>query len=216
MKIEWWVLDGIICLIVLLSALIGAKRGIGDTIIRLLGIAGGLILAVMFGKDFSAYLMETPFRGFVYNKVFGLMRPEQDNYSKSLPSVIGEAADTAANKAAEATSNRITESLIGIIGFVAIVLAVWLVSYIIRSACKRGRNSSIIIGGTDRLVGMLLGIVKGVIIASIAVAALVPATTLFAPDKLPDMISAMQDSYLTKMFYEINPLLTALKAVIFR
>ena len=209
-------LDGAICLIVLLSALIGARRGIGDTIIRLLGIAGGLILAVMFGKDFSAYLMTTPFKEFVYGRIFGLMRPEQDNYSKTLPGVIGEAADSAADKAAQAMSERITEALMGIIAFVLIVLAVWLAAYIIRTVFKRGRNSSIIIGGTDRLIGMLLGIVKGIIIACIVAAALVPATTLFAPAKLPEMISAMQDSYLTKMLYEINPLLTALKSVIFK
>ena len=214
MKIEWWMLDGILCLIVLISAMIGAKRGIGDSIIRLLGLAGGLVLAAMFGKDFSAYLMTTPFRGSVYNKVFSLMRPEQNNYSNSLPGVIGEAADAAADKAAEAMSYRITDALIGIIGFVLIVLAVWLAAYIIRMMFKKGRNSSIIIGGTDRMVGLLLGIVKGVIIACIAVAALVPGTTLFAPDKLPDMITAMQDSYLTKLVYEINPLLIALKSVI--
>lgn len=207
-------LDGILCLVVLLSALIGARRGIGDTIIRLLGIAGGLILAVMYGKDFSAYLMTTPFRGTVYNRVFSIMRPEKDSYSKSLPGVIGEAADAAADKAAEAMSNRITEALIGIIGFILIVLAIWLAAYIIRMVFKRGRNSSIIIGGTDRLVGMLLGIVKGVIIACILVAALIPGTTLFAPLRLPEMITAMQESYLTKLVYEINPLLIALKSVI--
>lgn len=207
-------LDGILCLVVLLSALIGARRGIGDTIIRLLGIAGGLILAVLYGKDFSAYLMTTPFRGTVYGRVFALMRPEKDSYSKSLPGIIGEAADAAADKAAEAMSNRITEALIGIIGFILIVLAIWLAAYIIRMVFKRGRNSSIIIGGTDRLVGMLLGIVKGVIIACILVAALIPGTTLFAPQKVPEMIIAMQDSYLTKLVYDINPLLVALKAVI--
>ena len=57
MKIEWWMLDGIICLIVIISALIGAKKGLGDTILRLLGLAGGIILAVMYGKDVSEYLL---------------------------------------------------------------------------------------------------------------------------------------------------------------
>ena len=207
-------LDGIICLVVLLSALIGARRGIGDTIIRLVGIAGGLLLAVMYGKNFSAYLATTPFRDYVYKRVFSVIRPDQGNYSKSLPGMIGEAADAAADKAAEVTSNSITDALLGIIAVVLIVLAVWLAAFIIRTLFKRGRNSSIIIGGTDRLIGMLLGIVKGILIACLLVAAVVPVTTLMAPSKLPDMISAMQDSYLTKLIYDVNPLLYALKKVV--
>ena len=47
-------LDGIICLIVIISALRGAAKGLGGTIIRTLGVVGGLVAATMFGKDSSA------------------------------------------------------------------------------------------------------------------------------------------------------------------
>ena len=214
MKIEWWMLDGIICLIVIISALIGAKKGLGDTILRLLGLAGGIVIAVMYGKDVSEYLLKTPFRDTIYKRVFGIMRPEPDNLSESLPGAIGEIADNAADKIAAETSSRITESLMGIIAFVGVVLAVWLAVYVIRSLFRRGRKSSVIIGGTDSLLGLALGIVKGVIIACLVVAAMVPGVTLFAPLKVPELIAAMQDSYLTKLIYEINPLLIALKSVV--
>lgn len=207
-------LDGIICLIVIVSALRGAAKGLGGTIIRLLGIVGGLVAATMFGKDFSAYLLTTPFKNTVYGRVFSIMRPEPDNMSKSLPGAIGGIADEAANKAAAAASERITEALMGIIGFVLIVLAVWLLSFILRTMLKSGRKNSIIIGGTDRTLGMILGIVKGVIIACLFVAAIVPGTALFAPTKTLEMISAMNNSYLTKMVYELNPLLIALKSMV--
>ena len=214
MKIEWWMLDGIICLIVIISALIGAKKGLGDTILRLLGLAGGIILAVMYGKDVSEYLLKTPFRDTVYKRVFEIIRPEQDNYSKTLPGVIGEAADSAADKIAAETSARITEALMGIIAFVFVVLAVWLAVYIIRMLLRRGRKSSVIIGGTDSILGLSLGIVKGLIIACLFVAALVPGVTLFAPLKVPEVITAMQDSYPTKLIYDVNPLLIALKKAV--
>lgn len=207
-------LDGIICLIVIISALIGARKGLGDTILRLLGLAGGLVLAVLYGKDVSEYLLKTPFRNTVYKRVFGIMRPDQDNYSETLPGVIGKTADSAANKIAAETSARITEALMGVIAFVAVVLAVWLAAYIIRTLLRRGRKSSVIIGGTDSILGLSLGIVKGVIIACLFVAALVPGVTLFAPLKVPEVISAMQDSHLTKLIYDINPLLTALKKAV--
>ena len=207
-------LDGAIILIVVLSALIGARRGIGDTIIRLLGLVGGLALAVLFGKDVSEFLIKTPFRGLVFKRVFSVMRPDDASFSKTLPGTIGETADAAANKSAEIASGRITDSLMGIIAFIGIVLAIWLAVFIIRMIFKKGRKSSVVIGGFDSLTGMVLGIVKGVIIACLAVAALIPVTTLIVPDKLPDMISAMRASYLTRLVYEINPLLLALKNLI--
>lgn len=216
MKIEWWMLDGIICIIVILSALMGARKGLGDTIIRLLGLAGGLLLAVMYGSDLSAYLLKTPFRTTVYDKVYGIIRPEQDSYSKSLPGIIGEAADAAADKVAAETSARITEALIGIIAFVLIVIAIWLAAYILRTMLKRGRKSSVLIGGTDSLLGLALGLVKGIIIACLFTAAFIPGVTLFAPLKVPEAISALQESHITKLIYEINPLLTALKGIIFK
>lgn len=207
-------LDGIICLIVILSALIGAKKGLGDTILRLLGLVGGLALAMLYGKDVSEYLLKTPFRDTVYKRVFEIIRPEQDNYSKTLPGFIGEAADNAADKIAAETSARITEALMGIIAFILVVFIVWLAVYIVRMLLKRGRKSSVIIGGTDSILGLSLGIVKGIIIACLFVAALVPGVALFAPTKVPEAIVAMQDSYLTKLIYEINPLLVALKKVV--
>jgi len=207
-------LDGAILLIVILSALIGARRGLGDTILRLLGLVGGLILAVLFGNDVSEFLIKTPFRGVIFKRVFGVMRPDEESFSKTLPGAIGETADTAANKSAEIASDRITDSLMGIIAFIGIVLAIWLAAYIIRMILKKGRKSSVVIGGFDSLLGMSLGIVKGVIIACLVVAAFIPVTTLIMPDKLPDMISAMRASYLTRLMYEINPLLLALKNVI--
>ena len=207
-------LDGAIILIVVLSALIGARRGIGDTIIRLLGLVGGLALAVLFGKDVSEFLIKTPFRGLVFKRVFSVMRPDDASFSKTLPGTIGETADAAANKSAEIASGRITDSLMGIIAFIGIVLAIWLAVFIIRMIFKKARKSSVVIGGFDSLTGMVLGIVKGVIIACLAVAALIPVTTLIVPDKLPDMISAMRASYLTRLVYEINPLLLALKNLI--
>ena len=214
MKIEWWMLDGAIILIVILSALIGAKRGLGDTIIRLVGLVGGLVLAVLFGKDVTEYLIKTPFRGLVFKRVFSVMRPDEASFSKTLPGVVGESADAAANKSAEIASGRITDSLMGIIAFIGIVLVIWLASFIIRTVFKAGRKNSTVIGGFDSLVGLSLGIVKGVIIACLAVAALIPLTTLIVPDSLPDMIKAVQDSYLTRLVYETNPLLLALKNLI--
>jgi uncharacterized membrane protein required for colicin V production len=214
MKIEWWMLDGAIILIVVLSALIGARRGLGASIIRLVGLVGGLVLAVLFGQDVTKYLMKTPFRDVVYERIFNVMCPDIDLLSKARPGSLEETAGKAAIRSAELASARITDALISIIAFIGIVVVVWFATFIIRMIFNTGRKNSIVIGGIDSLLGLALGIVKGVVLACLASAALIPVTTMIMPDKLPDMISAMQNSYLTRLVYEINPLLLALKEVI--
>jgi hypothetical protein len=44
--IEWWMLDGAVGLIVLAAVLRGAIKGVGDTIIKMLCIVGGIGLGV--------------------------------------------------------------------------------------------------------------------------------------------------------------------------
>ena len=46
MNIEWWMIDGAVGLILLIAALRGAVRGVGDTIIRILCIVGGIALGI--------------------------------------------------------------------------------------------------------------------------------------------------------------------------
>ena len=59
MNIEWWMIDGAVGLILLIAALRGAVKGIGDTIIRILCIVGGLALGIFCKEPFSDYLMQT-------------------------------------------------------------------------------------------------------------------------------------------------------------
>ena len=76
MKMEWWMLDGGICLIILFSAILGAAKGLGDTVLRILGIGGGIALGMFYSGEVTKYLESTPFRVKVYNKVFELLRDE--------------------------------------------------------------------------------------------------------------------------------------------
>ena len=57
--IEWWMIDGAVGLIVLVAALRGAIKGIGDTILRIICILGGIGLGVYFKDKLKAYLMTT-------------------------------------------------------------------------------------------------------------------------------------------------------------
>lgn len=234
MNIEWWMIDGLVCLIMLAAALRGAVRGISDTILRLLGLIGGGVLAVMFSDRLSAYLTKTKINSSLHDHFFVILRGNEaaqsgeavidsggnlvspdaqaqngflDMISKSVRSMFSTAAD----QAADAAASRLTEVAIGVIAFALILLGVSLAVSLIRAAIKHGRRNSIILGFTDRTLGMVLGFVRGLLLAWVAVALLIPVTTLVSPGSVQGMMTAMQQTTISRVLYDVNPLLLLLK-----
>ncbi|MBE6040248.1 MAG: hypothetical protein E7219_04735 [Clostridiales bacterium] len=232
MNIEWWMIDGIIGLIILAAAVTGAARGIGDTVIRIAGIAGGIILGVFFSDKVSDFLMQTKMSESLHEHIFVILRggdpaeaaeaanPAVDalesnsaSYQESLSKSIGSLFDSAADRAADAAAIKLTEVAVSIIGFALILLAVAIAAAVIRTLIRSGRKRSIVLGFTDRTLGFALGAVRGLMLAWIAVALLIPLTTLFSPDNVPAMMGALKQTTLSKVLYDVNPFLLVVKYV---
>lgn len=227
-------LDGAIGLIILIAAFTGAARGIGDSILRLAGFAGGLVGAVFLSSKVAAFLSGTRLSNTLHTHIFSILRPESDAeavagqtaegeglggllgvqqsdpYSDSLPKSLGGVASELADKTADAAAGRLTEIAIGIISFVLVMLAVWLVFALIRMLLRYGRRNSVVIGFIDRVFGFVLGVFRGTLLSFVAAAALMPVTALVAPARVPDMLTALHQTYLAEVIYDINPLLLLL------
>jgi uncharacterized membrane protein required for colicin V production len=233
MNIEWWMIDGGVCLIALIAALRGAVKGVGDTIIKILCIAGGLALGIFYSDRLSAFLMKTKLRNTIYQRFFVFIRGDEavtadpaaapsgdagssffgsifapdgsteSVISKSLAGIFSDAAD----KAADAAADRLTQIAVGVIAFALIILAVSILSMILRWVIRQGRKNSIVIGFADRVLGLVLGSVRGLLLAWIAVALLIPVTTLVSPDNVVPMMDALQKTTVSKVLYDVNPLL---------
>ena len=224
-------LDGGICLIVLISAIIGAAKGIGNTVLRLIGLAGGLILGVFYSEKATEWLSGTRVRSVIYKNLFKTIRgtgadetasnnlltaqdavgPDSDPYTNAVPRIISGAVNDLADKAAAAAAERFTQIIMGVLGFLLIVLAVWFVTLLIRILIKHGRKSSFVLGFTDRLLGFALGVVKGIVLACLAAMAFVPLVTMFAPDSLPAVMEAMDQTEIAHIVYDVNPLLVLIR-----
>ena len=238
MNIEWWWIDVIVLLIILLAALRGAIRGIGDTIVRIASILGGVILGTALSGKVSAFLMTTKISSSLHDHIYEIIRgdeagqsgltgggsanpmadtinstptdPVESPLSKSLGNMISNAAD----QASDAVADRLTEIAVGIIGFALILLAVALAASLIRALIKQGRKNSVVIGFTDRLLGMVLGGVRGLMIAWVAVALLIPVTTLFAPENVPAVMTALQQTTVANVIYDVNPFLLIIRYIL--
>lgn len=226
-------IDGAVGLIVLVAVLRGAIKGVGDTLLKMISIIGGIGLGVYYKDKLKAFLLQTQLEKTMHLRIFELIRGDevvQDPssgegvnsffgtiispdgtgegvISKSLTGIFSDAAD----KAADAAADRLTEIAMGIIAFTLIILAVSLVMFILRVIIKSLRDESIVIGFADRVLGMVLGLVRGLMLAWIAVALLIPITTLVSPENVPPMMEALQLSTAAKVLYDVNPFLYVIK-----
>ena len=230
MNIEWWMIDGAVALIILIAALRGAVRGIGDTIIRMLCIIGGIALGIFAREPVSDYLMQTKIRTKLYDRFFLLIRgdgPAADAAADDSSSIfssdssgggiisrsIGNIFDNAADRTAAAAAERLTEIAMGVIAFALIILMVCILAALLRALVRMGRERSLVLGFADRVLGLVLGSVRGLLVAWIAIALLIPVTTLVSPDKVPAMMDALQNTTVAKIIYDVNPLLLIVKYV---
>jgi uncharacterized membrane protein required for colicin V production len=230
-NIEWWMIDGAVGLIVLAAVLRGAIKGVGDTVIKMICIIGGIGLGVYFKDKLKAFLMQTKLERTMHMRIFELIRGDEAAdpssggigsffgpitspdgtgegvISKSLGGIFSDAADRAADAAAE----RLTEIAMGVLAFALIILIVSLVTFAVRMILKSMRDHSIVIGFADRVLGMVLGLVRGLMLAWIAVALLIPVTTLVSPEHVPAMMDALQLSTAAKVLYDVNPFFYVIK-----
>ena len=224
-------IDGAVGLIFLIAALRGAVRGIGDTIIRILCIAGGIGLGVFCKDQVAGYLMQTRIRAKLYNRFLVLIRGNESivgtggdsspesvltsgNSGESVISKsIGNIFDNAADRAADAAAERLTQIALGVIALALIILFVCILAALLRALIRLGRDKSLVLGFADRVLGFVLGSVRGLMLAWIAVALLIPVTTLVSPDNVTAMMDALQHTTVAKIIYDVNPLLLLVKYV---
>ena len=236
MNIEWWYIDGIVGLIILAAAIVGAVKGIGDTVLRIAGIIGGLALGTVYSGKVAEWLSTTRLSTSLHDHIYGVLSVDgSDEVVKSnmaergTDAIISEGNDTtllgsisrslgdilgnAADRAAEDAAARLTEIALSIFSFVIILLAVAIVVFLIRLLIRSLRDKSLALGFADRTLGLVLGAVRGLLLAWVAVALLIPVTTWLSPENVPAMITALQETTAAKVLYDVNPLLMLVKYV---
>lgn len=226
-------IDGAVALIVLAAVLRGAIKGVGDTLLKMIGILGGVGLAFYYKDKLKVYLLQTKLEKTMHSRIYELIRTDEvytdpssgdgtekffgsifssnstgeGILSKSLAGIFKNTAD----KAADAAAERLTEIAMGIIAFALIILAVSIVMLLLRIIIRSMRDHSIVIGFADRVLGMVLGLVRGLMLAWIAVALLIPVTTIVSPEHVPAMVDALQMTTAAKVLYDVNPFIYLIK-----
>ena len=70
-------IDGAVGLIVLVAVLRGAIKGVGDTLLKMISIIGGIGLGVYYKDKLKAFLLQTQLEKTMHRRIFELIRGDE-------------------------------------------------------------------------------------------------------------------------------------------
>ncbi|MBQ6622064.1 MAG: CvpA family protein [Mogibacterium sp.] len=205
------VLDIIVAVIFILSAIQGKVRGFGDSALRLLGLAASCVLGTLGTRPVSNFLFATPFDEGIVERLIALNGSEELDLMAFIPKVLRRVLEQLGQTSLEIDVRHFTTVLIMILSFLLIVLAVSIVAVSLRRRLARHRREGTVIGTVDSSIGLLFGMVKGLILVCLFLALIFPACGIFAPEKIQVLNDNLEHSLIAGTLYHWNPLLVFIR-----
>ena len=206
------VLDIITAALIVIPMAIGMARGVIYIAVRTLGWVGAMALSFFLNPLISRWLDKGPVGEMVYGaleKKFGSSVENVETATEGLPQIIGGGINEAADNAADMMVQTIGGIIISVMSFIAMVLMIRIIMFIVmRLTSGKGKGKGIpIVSRMNKLAGMLVGAVEGLLLAFIFLAALVPVMNMTSPETSESIVDALRYSYLAGTLYDGNLLM---------
>jgi uncharacterized membrane protein required for colicin V production len=202
-----------ICIIatILIFAILGFRNGFVYTLFFVLGWFIAIVVAFFTRSQVRAFLTDsTPvydwYHGHVFDVCLKFVTQYTDKLSGSLPGVFGEAVTTMGDKLAQDAADQIASASFGVFCFVATVLAVKFILFLITLLLSRKYHGGVV-GALDAAGGALIGIVQGFIVVFVALIVLLPASLAINADLFKAAADALDSSFLAETLFLHNPLI---------
>ena len=207
------ILDIITAALIVIPMAIGMAKGVVYIAARALGWIGALAAAFFLNPLVSKGLGGS----FVGEIVYGSLEekfagPTQtvEKATEDVPQIIGNGINAAASETADALVQTMGGLIISVMSFVAVALILRLVAtIIIRTSSKKGASSIPVIGRLNKLAGMLVGGIEGLLLAFLFLAALIPIMNMAPPETAESIADGLRYSYLAGPLYDGNLLTVA-------
>ena len=210
------VLDIILLVVVILTAIYGLRKGFVFTLIHTCGTVGALALA---------FVALSPAETFLKNNTgmyYAIKETMTDRFSgklaasttsiESVPSIISSKVTTYStdmvNSLAKSFANVLFSILVFLILFAVIKIILWLLLRLLSRDYNGGFR-----GFADGFFGFIFGTLKGAIFVFLILALLVPVANFAAPSMTQTIVSQIDSSYITKILYNNNVLLLLLEGL---
>ena len=213
------IFDIILGAIILLFVIIGYMKGFAHSFLRTIDWILAVVAAYIWSEPLGAFLREhTKIYDGIYDKIAAKFGDSLSNAIAGLdmlPKVLTDVLSSAGTKITTQLSENMANTVFQILCFVVIVLAVKIILMLIIGFFDRKHDDDgSFIGAVDRLLGLLMGAIKGLLIVFVLLALAIPAANMFAPDKVQMFYDTMQSSYFAHYLYDNNLLLRLIRSFI--
>ena len=201
------ILDLALGAILLLSCILGFRRGFAVTFFHTLSWVISVILAFLWTPKVNTFLrQETDLYENLLKRLTDKFRMESvtaaDSAFSQFPQLIRDAITTAANTVTDSFAGSLADALLSLLSFLLVILAVKLILLLLSSMFSH-KDRGGFFGWLDHMAGLAFGTIKGMILICVLVAALVPANNLLGGAWINEQLA---DSVVTQYLYENNPL----------
>ncbi|MDD2217397.1 MAG: CvpA family protein [Eubacteriales bacterium] len=204
------IFDVIIGAVIVISMVLGFRSGVIHTFIHTMGWIISLLLAFVFSPKLELFLLENTNIYLSIEQGLSAKLTEgavaKASTLEGLPMILFDAANEAANNLALSFADRLADALFSIICFLIVIAGVKLFIWLFMSAFSK-KNAGGFTGFIDGSLGMATGFLRGLILAFIILALLVPYMGLCSLETYAYIISNLDESYFAGILYDNNLIL---------
>ena len=203
------ILDIIILLILIIPMAAGRRRGLAYMTVHAFIWIGALVASVFLTRP-VAEAMENGFVGEMVSESltgrFETSMTAPGITAEGLPDIISGGLKVTAESVSDVFVSMLTSVIVSILSFLIVVFLIRLIAGILLKPAAKRRDRSLLTG-TDRLLGMIMGFVKGILLVFIFLAALVPIVGFISTGMSETIVDALKNSILAGGLYDSNFLL---------
>lgn len=203
------IMDVIVCAILLLSAVMGAKKGAAQTVVSFIQWFACIIAGFLLCSKAKGFLIDyTNLDDAINRYILSNLQTsvESSGPYQAMPALFSDWINDASDTFVYGASAAITSAIMTVIAFLCVIFGIRLLAFGLVRLFSRKYHGGVV-GFFDGFMGFLFGAVRGLIYVFLFFALLVPILGLIWPGLSEAIVKSMDDSYIAGFLYNNNVLL---------
>lgn len=204
-----FIMDIIVFAIILFSTIFGARKGFASAVSSFMQWFLCIVLGLFFNDTTKGFLQDYTEIDEAIHRIISdqiKARIEESPTYQTLPDLFGGFLKDGPESFGNAAAEPICNALMSVIAFLTVVFSIKILCALIMLLFSRKHNDGIT-GFIDGFLGFLFGMARGLLLALLGFAVLVPVLGLLFPKSAQPVIHAIELSDIASVFYNENVLL---------
>lgn len=201
------IFDILVIVILTAAMVLGFRSGFVYTFIHTVGWIIAVLIGFIWSPQARGFIeLHTNIYDSLYDKFFNKFSDSftlADDTVGHLPKIIVKAIENTETTLASSIADTMTELCITVISFLAIVITVKIVLWVVTELLSKKKNEGFK-GMIDGLLGLAAGIVRGFLIVFVVLALLVPVSSFVSPETAAAISQNLDESVFAKDLYDNN------------